>query len=79
MDYHALARQHVITSSADLGGVALAPPRHKPLVIRAVASIFQVRADASVSWWCLYSSLALVIRAVASIFHVGFACVFTPI
>lgn len=42
MDYHALARQHVITSSADLEGAALVQTKHKPLVIRAVASIFQV-------------------------------------
>lgn len=42
VDYHALARQHVITTSADLEGAALAQTKHKPLVIRAVASIFQV-------------------------------------
>lgn len=42
VDYHALARQHVITSSADLEGAALVQTKHKPLVIRAVASIFQV-------------------------------------
>jgi hypothetical protein len=41
VDYHALARQHVITGSADLEGAALVQARHKPLVIRAVASIFQ--------------------------------------
>lgn len=43
MDYHSLARQHVITSSADLDGDSrVAMVRHKPLVVRAVSTIFQV-------------------------------------
>ena len=55
VDYHALARQHVVTSSADLGGVSLAAPRHKPLVIRAVSSIFQVRRWTHLVWCLVFS------------------------
>ena len=45
MDYHSLARQHVITgdsSSNSDGGGSLAATKRQPLVLRATSTIFQV-------------------------------------